>query len=60
MGVLVGVVGVDLLGHRTLKSAVSQEYFEGFCWFLHGDRTSEKLKVALTLCGLALTHVCHT
>ena len=55
-----GVVGVDLLGHRTLKSAISQEYFKGFCWFLHGDRTLEKLKVTLTLCGLALTHVCHT
>ena len=57
---LVGVVGVDLLVHRTLKSAVSQEYFKGFCWFLHGDRTLEKLKVTLTLGGLALTHVCHT
>lgn len=44
---LVGMAkkGHDLLGHRTLRSALSLEWIDEFSWFCHGDTDLEKRKV---------------
>ena len=37
--------GQGLLGHWTLKSALSQEWIDELSWFLHADTNSGKLKI---------------